>query len=154
VRALVWFGLIVLPALSFAAEGTVKVDGVKDGRPLALAAQRQEKIGNLALELLASATYEAGQPLAPEQGWRRARQQAHLHITFTPQRTVSFKFSTMGPAVMQEVQVAEILIRMGGDQWPEYILVREGGKVRAFAKYGSREGQALRSALDSGATAR
>ena len=33
-RALAWVALIVLPALSVAAEGTVKVDGVKDGRPL------------------------------------------------------------------------------------------------------------------------
>ena len=153
-RALAWVALIVLPALSVAAESTVKVAGVKDGRPLALTAERQENIGSLALELLASATYEAGQPLAPEQGWRRARQQAHLHVTFTPPRTVSFKFSTTGPAVMQEVQVAEILMRMGGDQWPEYILVREGDTVRAFAKYGWREAQALRNVLEAGATPR
>ena len=144
----------MLPALSFAAEGTVKVDGVRAGRPLALTAERQEKIGSLALEMLTSATYEAGQPIAPEQGWRRARQQAHLHVTFTPARTVSFRFSTTGPAVMREVEVAEILMRMVGDQWPEYILVRQGGTVRAFAKYGAREGQALRSALDTGATPR
>jgi hypothetical protein len=32
VRALAWFALIVLPALGVAAEGTVKVDGVRDGR--------------------------------------------------------------------------------------------------------------------------
>jgi hypothetical protein len=125
VRALAWFALIVLPALSVAAEGIVKVDGVKDGRPL-----------------------------APEQSWRRTRQQAHLHVTFTPPRTVSFKFSTTGPAAMGEVLVAELLMRMGGEQWPDYILVRDQDRVRAFAKYGSREAQALRAALGTGATAR
>jgi hypothetical protein len=125
VRALAWFALIVLPALSVAAEGIVKVDGVKDGRPL-----------------------------APEQSWRRTRQQAHLHVTFTPPRTVSFKFSTTGPAAMGEVLVAELLMRMGGEQWPDYILVRDQDRVRAFAKYGSREAQALRAALGIGATAR
>jgi hypothetical protein len=125
VRALAWFALIVLPALSVAAEGTVKVDGVK-----------------------------AGRPLAPEQSWRRTRQQAHLHVTFTPPRTVSFKFSTTGPAVTGEVLVAELLMRMGGEQWPDYILVRDQDRVRAFAKYGSREAQALRAALGIGATAR
>ena len=31
-RGLAWFAPIVLPALGVAAEGTVKVDGVKDGR--------------------------------------------------------------------------------------------------------------------------
>jgi len=125
VRALAWFALIVLPALSVAAEGIVKVDGVKDGRPL-----------------------------APEQSWRRTRQQAHLHVTFTPPRTVSFKFSTTGPAAMGEVLVAELLMRMGGEQRPDYILVRDQNRVRAFAKYGSREAQALRAALGTGATAR
>jgi len=125
VRARAWFALIVLPALSVAAEGTVKVDGVKDGRPL-----------------------------APEQSWRRTRQQAHLHVTFAPPRTVSFKFSTTGPAVMGEVQVAELLMRMGGEQWPDYILVRDQDRVRAFAKYRSHEAQALRAALGAGATAR
>jgi hypothetical protein len=125
VRALAWFALIVLPALSVAAEGIVKVDGVKDGRPL-----------------------------APEQSWRRTRQQARLHVTFTPPRTVSFKFSTTGPAAMGEVLVAELLMRMGGEQWPDYILVRDQDRVRAFAKYGSREAQALRAALGTGATAR
>jgi hypothetical protein len=154
VRALAWFALIVLPALSVAAEGTVKVDGVKDGRPLALPAERQEKIAGLALEMLASSSYEAGQPLAPEQSWRRTRQQAHLHVTFTPPRTVSFKFSTTGPAVMGEVLVAELLMRMGGEQWPDYILVRDQDRARAFAKYGSREAQALRAALGTRATAR
>jgi len=125
VRALAWFALIVLPALSVAAEGIVKVDRVKDG-----------------------------QPLAPEQSWRRTRQRAHLHVTFTPPRTVSFKFSTTGPAAMGEVLVAELLMRMGGEQWPDYILVRDQDRVRAFAKYGSREAQALRAALGTGATAR
>jgi hypothetical protein len=154
VRALLWFGLIMLPALSVAAEGTIKVDGVKDGRPLALTAERQEKIAGLALAMLASSSYEAAQPLSPEQSWRRTRQQAHLHVTFTPTRPVSFKFSTTGPAVMGEVQVAELLMRLGGEQWPDYILVRDEDRVRAFAKYGSREAQALRAALGAGATAR
>ena len=48
-RALAWLALTVLPALSVAAEGTIKVDGVKDGRPLVLTAERHEKIGGLAL---------------------------------------------------------------------------------------------------------
>jgi hypothetical protein len=80
VRAVFWFGLIMLPALSVAAEGT--------------------------------------------------------------------------PAVMGEVQVAELLMRMAGAQWPNHILVRDEDRVRAFAKYGSREAQALRAALGAGATAR
>ena len=75
-------------------------------------------------------------------------------MTFTPPRTVSFKLSTIGPAVMGEVQVAELLMRMGGEQWPDYILVRDQDRVRAFSKYRSREAQALRAALGAGATAR
>jgi hypothetical protein len=75
-------------------------------------------------------------------------------VTFTPPRTVSFKLSTIGPAVMGEVQVAELLMRMAGAQWPNHILVRDEDRARAFAKYGSREAQALRGALGAGATAR
>ena len=74
-------------------------------------------------------------------------------MTFTPPRTVSFKLSTTGPAVMGEVQVAELLMRMSGEQWPDYILARDEDRVRAFAKYGSREAQAPRAALGTGATA-
>jgi hypothetical protein len=45
-------------------------------------------------------------------------------------------------------------MRLGGEQWPDYILVRDEDRVRAFAKYGSREAQALRAALGAGAKAR
>jgi hypothetical protein len=51
-------------------------------------------------------------------------------------------------------QVAELLMRMSGEQWPDYILIRDADRVRAFAKYGSREAQALRAALGAAAPAR
>ena len=53
----------------------------------------------------------------------------------------------------QEVQVAEIIMRIVGE-WPDYILVRERDRSRAFSKYGPREAQALRDALRIGATTR
>jgi len=70
-----------------------------------------------------------------------------------PPRAVRFRFSTTGPATEQEVQVAEMMVRIVGE-WPEHILVREQGRTRAFAKYGQREAQALRDALRLGATTR
>ena len=39
-------------------------------------------------------------------------------------------------------------------EWPDYILVRERETVRAFAKYGPREAEALRDAVRIGGTTR
>ncbi len=102
--------------------------------------------------MLASATYEAG-PAVAEQALVEARRWPHLYVAFTPPRPVRFRFSTTGPAVEQEVHVAEIIMRIVGE-WPDYILVRERDKSRAFSKYGPREAQALRDALRIGATTR
>jgi hypothetical protein len=153
VRALIWLGLAVFPALSFAAVDTVAVLVFQEGgRPLAQALEDHEKVGRLAVEMLASATNEAG-PAVAEQGWLEARRWPHLYVAFTPPRSVRFRFSTTGVAVEQEVQVAEILMRIVGE-WPDYILVREQDRSRAFSKYGPREAQALRDALRIGATTR
>jgi hypothetical protein len=152
VRALVWLALVVFPALSFAADDAVAVLVFQEGRPLALALENQEKVGRLAVEMLASATYEAG-PAVAEQGWLEALRWPHLYVTFTSPRSVRFRLSTTGPAAEQEVQVAEIIMRIVGE-WPDYILVREKDTVRAFSKYGPREAQALRDALRIGAMTR
>ncbi len=153
-RALVWLALVVLPAASVAAQDTVAVLVYQDPRPNALALDDQEKVGRLAVEMLASATYEAAPALA-EQGWADARQSPHLYVTFTPPRPVRFRFSTTGPATEQDVLVAELMVRILGE-WPDYILVRETetDRARAFSKYGAREAQALRDALRIGTTTR
>jgi hypothetical protein len=152
VRALVWLALVVVPALSFAAGDTVAVLVFQDGRPLALALENQENVGKLSVEMLTSATYEA-RPAVAEQSWLDAQRRPHLYVTFASPRPVRMRFSTTGPAAEQEVQVAEMMMRLVGE-WPDYILVRERGTVRAFSKYGQREAQALRDALRTGATSR
>lgn len=151
-QALVWLALLVFPALSFAAGDTLAVLVFQDGRPLALALENQENVGKLSVEMLASATYEAG-PAVAEQGWLEAQRRPHLYVTFTPPRSVRFRFSTTGPAVEEELQVTEMMMRIVGE-WPDYILVRARGTVRAFSKYGPREAEALRDALRMGATSR
>ena len=151
-QALIWLALIVLPAMGAAAADTVAVLVFQDGRPNAMAFEDQEKVGRLAVEMLASSSYEAS-PAVAEQAWLDARLRPHLYVTFTPPRAVRFRFSTTGPATEQEVQVAEMMMRIVGE-WPEHILLREQGRTRAFAKYGQREAQALRDALRIGATTR
>jgi hypothetical protein len=145
VRALVRLALVVLAAAGVASADTVAVLVFQDGRPNALALEDQEKVGRLAVEMLASASYEAG-PTVAEQGWLDAQRRPHLYVTFIPPRSVRFRFSTTGPATEQEVQVAELMVRIVGE-WPDHILVREKSAARAFAKYGQREAQALRDAL-------
>ena len=150
-RALVVLVLVVIAA-GVAAADTVAVLVFQDGRPNALAVDDQEKVGRLAVEMLASASYEASSAVA-EQAWLDARLRPHLYVTFTPPRAVRFSFSTTGPATEQDVQVVEMMVSIVGE-WPEYVLVREQGRTRAFAKYGPREAQALRDALRIGATTR
>ena len=150
-RALVVLILVVIAA-GVAAADTVAVLVFQDGRPNALAVDDQEKVGRLAVEMLASASYEASSAVA-EQAWLDARLRPHLYVTFTPPRAVRFSFSTTGPATEQDVQVVEMMVSIVGE-WPEYVLVREQGRTRAFAKYGPREAQALRDALRIGATTR
>ena len=151
-RALAWLVLVVLPATSVAAGDTVAVVIFQEGRPSILALDDQDRIGRLAVEMLASASYEAG-PAIAEQGWLEAIRRPHLYVTFLPPRAVRVRSSATGAAAEQELEVAEIVMRIVGE-WPEYILVRERQTVRAFAKYGPREAEALRGALRIGGTTR
>ena len=151
-RALLWLALVVLPAVSVEAGDTVAVVIFQEDRPTVLALENQDRIGQLAVEMLASVSYETG-PAIAEQGWREAIRRPHLYVTFVPPRAVRVRSSTAGPAVEQELQVAEIVMRIVGE-WPDYILVRERETVRAFAKYGPREAEALRDAVRIGGTTR
>ncbi|HKC99982.1 MAG TPA: hypothetical protein VKG20_18205, partial [Methylomirabilota bacterium] len=135
-RALVGLVFVVIAAACVAAADTMAVLVFQDGRPNALALEDQQKVGRLAVEMLASASYEASSAVA-EQAWLDARLRPHLYVTFMPPRAVRFPFSTTGPATEQEVQVAEMMVRIVGE-WPEHIMVREQGRTRAFAKYGQR----------------
>jgi len=150
VRALVWLAFVALTATSAAAGDTVAVVIFQGDRPTVLPLENQDQIGRLAVEMLASAGYETG-PAIAEQGWREAIRRPHLYVTFVPPRAVRVRSSTAGPAVEQELQVAEIVMRIVGE-WPDYILVRERETVRAFSKYGPREAESLRDALRIGTT--
>ena len=151
-RALLWFVLVALPAMSVAAGDTVAVVIFQADRPTVLALENQDRIGRLAVEMLASASYEAG-PAVAEQGWLEAIRRPHLYVTFVPPRAVRVRSSATGVATAQELQVAEIVMRIVGE-WPDYILVRERETVRAFAKFGPREAEALRDAVRIGGATR
>jgi hypothetical protein len=150
-----WFGYwleredvrLAGPILAPAGAGTVTVGGLQDGQPVVLRPEAEARIAALALETLRSASYEAPPAIATERRWTEARQASHLHLSFRPARTVTFRFSTTGPAAARPVEVAEMLIAISKDQWPDYLLVRERGRVRAFAKYHPGRAQALRDAL-------
>src|SRR5262249_61280823 len=100
VRGLVGLVLVVVAAACVAAADTVAVLVFQDGRPNALALEDQEKVGRLAVEMLASASYEASSAVA-EQAWLDARLRPHLYVTFLPPPGGRFPFSTAGPATRQ-----------------------------------------------------
>jgi hypothetical protein len=150
-RIAVFLALGVLPLLASADPGTVTVAGLQDGRPLLLSPEAQEMVARLAVDLLRTASYEAGPTIATEERWQAARQGPHLHVRFDPPRAATLRSSTTGPAVEHRVQVAALLMSIAGDRWPDYLLVRERGTVRAFAKYHATQAQALRDAMEAGA---
>ena len=146
-RALTLIVLVALPALTQAGTRTVAVARDPNGTELVFAPAAQKKVAGLALALLQTASYEAPRAIATER-WKGTRQAPHVRVTFRPPRTVIGRFSTTGPAAAHAVQVDELMISISGD-YPDYVLVRERGTVRAFSKYQPRQAQRLRGALDA-----
>jgi hypothetical protein len=59
----------------------------------------------------------------------------HARVVFPVPESVQMKFSTTGPAAWQTVDVDELVIAGTEGAAPEYVLVKAGTRVRAFAKF-------------------
>jgi hypothetical protein len=96
----------------------------------------------LSLELLLSASYEASQA-ASEKRFEGGLRTNHLRLNFRP----SYRFSTTSPASEQTVELIELLIPISASSLPDYVFMRERGRLRAFAKYHRQSAQALQEML-------
>jgi hypothetical protein len=143
--------LLALVAAGFSqatlAEEVVSVEGLDDGQPVKLGARSRSTLSRLALEALRSATFEAPAEVASKELWEKTRQGPHFRLVFVPPRAVSFGSSTTRPTRDEKVRIDELVIPLVKGRAPEYIWVADGSRVRAFAKYGPGELEALRKAL-------
>ncbi len=118
----------------------------RDDAAVDLSEHRTVQAQRLAIALLTSSTYEAPPEIATPERWDEALRRSHLRVTFAEPRSVSFRFSTIGPPKSRRrFPVEELLIPLAP---ADYALVRSHGRVRAFAKFSCESLTALRHALE------
>lgn len=142
--------LTLLVGLAATAHAASSVSGKQNGSSLNIRASDATQIETLALALLVSCDFEAPAEIATEARWNQARDGYHVRCAFTPVKNVTFSFSgrfTTGPASEQTVKVTELLIPISSTKFPDYALVREGDRIRAFAKYRPSPAKALQDVL-------
>lgn len=134
-----------LPTQSSA--NTVTAIKFQEGQKTEFVSKKRDQMTALSLELLRTADYEAAPSVATEARFKQAKQAPHLHLTFTPPHTIAFCFSTTGPTSEKTVEITELVIPIPSASYPDYIFVREQGRIRAFAKYSPQSWQTLRNAM-------
>ena len=143
------FAIMFWGLLPFAqgSSNTVTVVGFQEGKRTEFVSEGRDHIVALSVELLRTASYEADGSVATEDRFKQAEQASNLRLKFTPPRSIAFQFSTTGPATENTVEITELVIPISTTRFPDYVFVRERGKIRAFAKYHPRPAQALQDAL-------
>ena len=117
-----------------------------EGKQAEVAAARRDKITKLTIELLRSATYEVSPTIAREQ-FDQALRQPLLYVRFTPAQRLPFRFGTDKSPTERTSDIGELIVPLSTGRWPDFIFVREGGRLRAFSKYDPRVAQLWRDAL-------
>ncbi len=107
-----------------------------------------QRVANLAVQLLQTSSYEARDTVANLSNWNAAERGTHVRITYPAAQSVEFRFSTVGPARLQTVQVRELLIPISVASSPDLVYVRSKSGIRAFAKFRYEEEQSLRRVLE------
>lgn len=143
---------ILLVAALWAAE--VHVVAFQEQQTLVAPQEVTERISDLALAFLQSSDYEATAGSANDTAWSGAQRGPHVRVSFATPRVVRFRFSTLGPAREQEVEVQDLLIPMSLKRFPMYLYVRSKGSIRAFGKYRYEQELELRHILDKAALLR
>lgn len=97
--------------------------------------------------LLVSSSYAAPATIANEAKWKSALKEFNVHLVFADVQTFPMHTSAAGTAETQQVMIKEILLPVSLDHAPDYILVRNGGTIGAFAKYRPEALRALQERL-------
>jgi hypothetical protein len=123
--------MLSLPAVGLAAEDKPStVVQQLGGRKLTYATGLGTKFEGLAVALLGSCHAETTFHVGNQEHWDKFLKGDHLLVTFDKPRLFGV---TSGEE--ETVSAKEILIPISPSQSPPQILVRDGDRIRAFAKY-------------------
>ena len=130
-RRAIFFLMLLLPAASLAAEDRPStVTQQLAGRKLTYGTGLGTKFEGLAIALLGSCHAETSFHVGNQEHWDKFLIGDHLLVTFAQPRLFGV---TSGEE--ETVSAREILIPISPSQSPPQILVRDGDRIRAFAKY-------------------
>ena len=116
------------------------VEWVQNGGHSIVSADRAHQLEALAVELLASSSYEADSTVANAEIWGQYEAQPHLRFAYARPRRVA--------TLPGEAFVSDMLIPIvSPDHAPAYVFVRDNGRIRAFAKYSCESWIALSAAI-------
>ena len=144
-RTVISLLLLILPGTSLAAEDKPStVVQQLAGRKLTFATGLGTKFEGLAVALLGSCHTETTFHVGNQEHWDKFLKGDHVLVTFAKPRLFGV---TSGEE--ETVSAGEILIPISPSQSPPQILVRDGDRIRAFAKYEHEVCRAFQKQLES-----
>jgi hypothetical protein len=127
---------IVVLTVNVLAGGTwacgYKVVVQKNQKPVQLSKESTALCADTIHDLLVSCSVDSTGSVAADQRWKDiVASDSFIHLIGEE----SFK---MVIATKETIDVREILLPLADNQWPEYVLTKEGTNVHAYAKYNPR----------------
>jgi hypothetical protein len=120
------------------------VTGLQAGKPIKFVGGLSTQVEGMALAILGSCSADVSLEVG-KQRWTKAAAADHIRITYPNPRPLG-----MGGGNREEVlQVTEILLPISATESPDFVLVREGEKYRAFSRFAREQTQLLKGYLDS-----
>lgn len=120
------------------------VTGLQAGKQIKFGGGSATQVEGMALAILGSCSADVSLEVGKER-WTKAAGENHIRIVYPDPRPLGVSARPDD----EVLQVTEILLRISAEKSPDFILVREGEKHRAFSKFTFQSAKALEDYLDS-----
>jgi hypothetical protein len=117
------------------------VTGFQAGKVMRFVGGLATQVEGMALAILGSCSADVSLQVGKER-WTKAADEDHIRVVYPDPRPLS----GMNDEVLQ---VTEILLPISAEGGPDFVLVREGEKYRAFSKFSFQSTKVLKDYLDS-----
>jgi hypothetical protein len=121
--------LLSFPAISLAADSPATTTWKHGGKQSTFADGLGTYYEGLIIALVGNCSSEGGDLVATQERWDKALAGDHLRVQFAQSRA----FRVTGEP--EELEAEEIVVPISATSSPDHILVRNGNRYRAFAKY-------------------
>ena len=121
--------LFILPATAFAGDEKPSATANLGDRTMTFGPGLEIEAEGYALALFGSCLAENDDRIANEEHWKKALKSDHVLIKFGKARRLTTAVR------MDEFEALELLIPVSINDSPDHVYVRNGEKIRAFAKY-------------------